>query len=464
MDSAPLSPADEGADGLEFSALLKRLRTRAGISQQTLAGRALISVQAVSALERGYRKAPYRDTLDRIANALALNAEVRSAFERAAERARASRRLDAASIAPEHNLPRQLTSFLGRDEVVAEIVAMTEIAPIVSVVGTGGAGKTRTAVAVGTNVLERFPQGVWFVDLAPLLAGQRVTDTIAGVLSVNEVPDRPLLDTLVAAIGQKRLLLILDNCEHVMLGVRSAASTILLSCPNVRILVTSREPLGISGERIYRIPPLAVPPVSVIDAEEALGYGAIALFVDRALAADPGFTVTIENVMPLVAICRRLDGLPLAIELAAARVMVLSPAQLAERLDRAFSVLNTGKESAPTRHQTMRAAIDWSYTLLSAQARLLFDRLSLFSGGLTLDAATEVCSDARIDSGDILDVLSSLVGRSLVTVDFSHGDARYHLLEVTRQYGLEMLEMRGERDAVAARHASAYLRLSGATR
>ena len=239
-----------------------------------------------------------------------------------------------------------------------------------------------------------------------------------------------------------------------------AASAILRSCPNVRILSTTREPLGVPGERIYRIPPLDVPPNDRISANEALAFGAIALFVDRALAADPGFSVSAANVAALVEICGRLDGLPLAIELAAARVMVLSPGQLAERLDRAFSLLGAGNETALTRHQTMRAAIDWSYTLLSSLSRLLFDRVCLFAGGFTLEAANSVCSDARIDSGDVLDLLSSLVGRSLVSVDFSHGDARYHLLEVTRQYGLEKLGIRGEHRAVAERHAATYLELA----
>ena len=182
MDSQGLDQTGDAEDGLDFAALLKRLRAHAGVSQQTLAARAFISVQAVSALERGYRKAPYRDTLERIANALALSAESRTAFERAAERARAARRLDALSAGPEHNLPRQLTSFLGRDDVVAEITALTEQAPLVSIVGTGGAGKTRAALAVGTSLLERFAQGVWFIDLAPLQASQRVSEAVAGVL------------------------------------------------------------------------------------------------------------------------------------------------------------------------------------------------------------------------------------------------------------------------------------------
>ena len=294
--------------------MLKRLRSRAGLSQQTLAGRALISVQAVSALERGYRKAPYRDTLERIAKALNLSPDAWAAFEEAATRARMARRSDQGLIVPQHNLPRQWTSFLGRDEVVSEIASMTERAPLVSIVGTGGAGKTRAAVAVGAQLLDRFVDGVWFVDLAPLIGPDLVTSAAANVIGVKELGDRPLVDALTASIGSRRMVLLLDNCEHVLSGVRVLASALLRACANVRLIATSREPLGDFRRARLSIPPLAVPSERDLPTEEALLYGAVALFVDRALAVDARFSIGPRDLEAIVEICRRLDGLPLAID------------------------------------------------------------------------------------------------------------------------------------------------------
>jgi predicted ATPase/transcriptional regulator with XRE-family HTH domain len=450
----------DAASSLDFPALLKRLRAEAGLSQQMLAGRALISVQAVSALERGYRKAPYRETLDRLADALALPADVRTKFEAAAARARGPRQPDPAYAAPAHNLPRRVTSFLGRDEVVAEIASLVVMAPLVTVVGTGGAGKTRAAIEVGVQLLDRFPNGVWFVEFAPLSDPALVVNMIAAVLGVQEQSGRPLLDTVVAYLEVKQLLLVLDNCEHVIGDVRRLAVSVLRTCPEVSILATSRETLNVAGERIYRIPPLAFPRDRATSARDAMSYGAVALFTDRALAADGRFVLSEENVAAVGEICRRLDGLPLAIELAAARVTVLSPRQLAQRLDHVFGILTGGSHSTLPRHQTMRALIDWSYGLLSSQARVLFDRLAIFAGGFTLDSAVAVCGDESLAADDILDLLSSLVDKSLVMADFSHVDARYHLLEATRQYALEKLTDRGERDSLAGRQALTYMKLA----
>lgn len=424
-----------------------------------LADRALISVQAVSALERGYRKVPYRKTLDRIADALALSPEARAALDLSARRARGSR-LAEHDRAPAHNLPRQLTSFFGRTAVVREIAGLLETAPLVSVVGTGGAGKTRVAVAVGTLLLNQFPDGVWFVDLAPLSNPTDVARALAGALHVQESTNSPLLETLISYLARKRALIVFDNCEHVISEARKVIGSLLRDCVNVALLVTSREQLSVIGERVYKIPSLAVPPRRAPAPEEALRYGAVELFVDRVRAADSRFTLTLENVGAVVEICRRLDGLPLAIELAAARCVVLSPQQICERLDRVFEVLTGEGRAALPRHQTMRAVIDWSYALLSSQARLLFDRLSIFAGGFTLETATDVCTDEDLPRGDVLELLSLLVTQSLVSVEFDRGAARYQLLEATRQYALEQLAERGERQVLARRHAQAFLRVA----
>ncbi len=450
--AASLADVETTAD---LATLLKTYRVRAGLSQQMLAERALISVQAVSALERGYRKVPYRNTLERIADALGLPSEARAALELSARRARGSR-IAEHDITPPNNLPRQLTSFLGRDEVIDEIAQLVETAALVSIVGTGGAGKTRLAVEAGARLLSRFPDGVWFVELAPLSDPSLVAHALASTLHVQESPQRPLLETLASYLARKRMLLIFDNCEHVIAQARSVIGSLLPESPTVSVIVTSREALTISGERVYRIPPLAVPPRGVLAPDEAMKYGAVALFADRVRAADSRFAVTPDNVEPVVEICRRLDGLPLALELAAARASVLSPSQICERLDRVFDLLTGKGASTLARHETMRAVIDWSYALLSSQARLLFDRVAIFVGGFTLETATAVCSDEKLPAEDVLELLSSLITQSLVMVDFARGDARYHLLEATRQYVLEKLSEHGERHTIAQRHASAF--------
>jgi predicted ATPase len=424
-----------------------------------LADRALISVQAVSALERGYRKVPYRKTLERLADALGLSDDARAALELSARRARGSRSPEY-ELPALHNLPRQLTSFVGRDDVVKEIAKLVTTAPLVSIVGTGGVGKTRAAIAVGMELLEGFPDGVCFVGLAPVRDALLVANTLAAALGVQESPNRPLLTTILGYLGNKKMLIVFDNCEHVIGQVRRAAASLLRDCADVSVIVTSREPLSMPGERVYRIPPLAVPSAKVGSPEEALTYGAVALFVDRVQAADGRFQVTAQNVAAVVEICRRLDGLPLALELAAARATVLSPWQIASRLDRVFDVLAGNGSVEVPRHQTMRAALDWSYALLSSQARILFNRLALFASGFTLETATAVCADEDLPAEDVLEALSALVAQSLVAADFTFEAARYRLLEVTRQYALERAVERGERASLSARHALAFLEVS----
>jgi predicted ATPase len=424
-----------------------------------LADKALVSVQAVSALERGYRKVPYPKTLERLADALALPADARAALEEAANRARGLR-FQEQEAAPTHNLPRQLTSFLGRDLVVREIRGLVKTAPLVSVVGTGGVGKTRVAIEVASQLLSEFPDGVWFTELAPLNDPELVAHALAGTLGVQESPRTPLLGTLIAHLSQKHALVVLDNCEHVIGQTRRVVGSLMRECSKVTFLTTSREALGVAGERVYRIPSLAVPEQRNIVPEDALKFGAVALFSERVRAADASFAVTRENIAPIIEICRRLDGLPLAIELAAARATVLSPQQIADRLDRIFDLLVPNDDGSVPRHQTMRAVIEWSYVLLSSQMRLLFDRLSIFASSFSIETATTVCADSTLAGEDLLELLSSLISRSMVMVDFSRGEARYHIIEATRQYALGKLSERGERQVISQRHALSCLQVA----
>lgn len=359
-----------------------------------------------------------------------------------------------------NNIPLQLTSFVGREQVLAEIKPMIEESRLVMLVGAGGVGKTRCAIQLATELLEGYDDGVWLADLAPISDPSLVTSTIARALNVQESPNRPLLDTLLAYLRRKQLLLIVDNCEHVIDEARHVAAAVLRECPAVHIVATSREPLNISGEEVYRMPSLGVPSnAEIISTKGTSPYGAVQLFVDRAVSSDKRFALTDENAPHVAEVCRRLDGIPLAIELAAARVKVLSPQQLAQKLDERFRVLTGGDRSALPRHQTMRALIDWSYDLLSDDERRLFRKLSIFAGGFTLETAA-VCSGSDVDKIFLLDLISSLVDKSLVQAEVRGDDTRYRLLESTRQYAREKLSDAGEEHMTAHAHAQAILALT----
>ncbi|HEY6326648.1 MAG TPA: tetratricopeptide repeat protein [Candidatus Cybelea sp.] len=360
-----------------------------------------------------------------------------------------------------NNLPLQITSFVGRDDDVREIKSLLQNDRLVTLVGAGGAGKTRCAIQAGAEVLDAFADGVWLVELAGISDPSLVASAIAQALSVRDSGNQPLLDTLLANLKPRRLLLILDNCEHVIDEARNVAGAILRACPDVRILATSRESLNTAGEHVFRLPSLAVPPADrTITAEAARPYGAVALFADRAAASDSRFELTDANAPFVAEISRRLDGIPLAIELAAARVKVLSPQQLLQKLDERFRVLTGGDRSALPRHQTMRALIDWSYDLLSEQERALFRKLAIFAGGFTLETAGAVCGDEALDEIAVLEMLTSLVDKSLVHAEPSGSVTRYRLLESTRQYAREKLAENREDGAVGRAHAAAFLDLA----
>ena len=358
-----------------------------------------------------------------------------------------------------NNLPLQVTAFVGRDEAIAEIIALLDKSRLVTLVGTGGVGKTRTALQVAADLLDGSGDGVWFVEFAPLAEPSLVAGAVATALGVAIVSDRPVLDAVLAYLRNRRLLLVLDNCEHVVEEAARVVDAIVHGCPQVKLLVTSREGLNVAGERVYRMPSLRVPPPEErLSAIDAAAYESVALFVDRAAAADGRFVLTDDNAPIVADICRRLDGIALAIELAAPRVKVLAVQQLAQRLDERFRILTGGSRSALPRQQTMRALIDWSYDLLSEPEKTIFRRVAVFAGGWTLEAASEICADDRIESWDVLELLSALVDKSLVTTELSGSHQRYRLLESMRQYAREHLTKASDAHAVMQRHATFYCR------
>jgi predicted ATPase len=357
-----------------------------------------------------------------------------------------------------NNLPIASTTFVGRERDVVEVKELLERHRLVTLVGAGGIGKTRLAVQVGTELLDRFRDGAWFADLAPIADSELVSSVIAQALGMSQQQGQPVDEAIPQWLKHKHLLLIFDNCEHVIETVAPIAAAILRTSPNVRIVATSRQGLNVDGEAGHRVPSLAVPEAAAgLKLDETLKYGAAALFVDRATAADSRFTLT-EDTAPIVAeICRRLDGIPLAIELAAARVKVLSMPHLAEGLKERFKLLTGGSRDALPRQKTLHALIDWSYDLLTPPEQLFFTRLGIFASGFALDAATSVCGGEGLDELDLLDLLGSLTDKSLVVADTSGEHERYRLLESTAAYALEKLRASGEHETLARRHA-AYFR------
>jgi predicted ATPase/DNA-binding CsgD family transcriptional regulator len=358
------------------------------------------------------------------------------------------------------NLPQHRSDLVGRETDIAKIVEMLGHSRLITLTGSGGIGKTRTALAIGQALQEATRDGVWFVELARIARAAAVADAVARTLSIRLSPAEPSLETLVAQLKHKSLLVIFDNCEHVIDEAAVVADGLLRDCTSLCILATSREPLRIAGERTFRLTPLRFPTsieAEGINAAQSVGYAAIQLFTQRAQAVDHEFTLGDDDAPSVAEICRRLDGIPLAIELAAARVNILPVRSLAAKLDRQLRLLTAGKRTALPRHQTMHALIDWSYDLLSVAEQRLFERLSVFSGGCALAQAAVVFSDEAADELVTLEVLSSLVDKSLVVTDLAASEPRYGLLQTFRQYAAEKLAARGESTDVAHLHATAYV-------
>ncbi|MGP6157138.1 MAG: ATP-binding protein [Vulcanimicrobiaceae bacterium] len=415
-----------------FGALLRRLRLAAGLAQETLAERARISVQAVSALERGVRRAPQRQTLLAIVEALDLDQSQRRELEAAAVRTPKPREAVGAFVhsagsrfAPgRHNLPASLNAFFGREPELEEVAAIFLTARLLTITGIGGIGKTRFGIALASGMAKRYDDGICFVELAPVADVALVPYAILEALSLREEGSRPIETTLIENLKDRSTLLFLDNCEHVGEACALLCRQLLQACPKLHILATSRTVLGIGGEVTYRLAPLGV-------------RDGVHLFVERARALSPSFTLTTADDALVASSVRRLDGIPLAIELAAARTKVMSLETLSARLDNRFRLLTGGERAALNRHQTLRAAIDWSYELLDDAERRLFARLAIFAGSWTLEAAEHICSGEGIDEGSVLDLLSNLVDKSLVQAEPQGDVTRFRYLETVRAYALE---------------------------
>jgi predicted ATPase/DNA-binding XRE family transcriptional regulator len=428
-----------------FGTLLRAYRIAAGVSQETLAERARLSVETISALERGARRSPYGDTVARLAAALALSDDERCALEGASIHPRAKAR-----TAVHHNIPLQTTRLVGRDEAVAAVTGLLADARLVTLTGAPGVGKTRLALAVAAGAAPSLPDGAWLVELAPIGNAAAVASAVGSAFGLRDQGTKRGALALAHYLRNKHLLLVLDNCEHVLAGCAELVSLLLQSCPGVRVLATSREPLRIHGEQCSRVASLSVP---ADDSADGLAFSDSAtLFVERAGNVDAAFTVRAGDAGAIATICRRLDGIPLALELAAARTRTIPMTRIASALDDRFRLLTHGERVALPRHQTLEALFGWSYELLSTEERMLFRRLGIFTGPWTFELAKDTCAGNAVAADAVLDLLQSLVDKSLVVADFER-PAPYRLLESSRAYARERLAEAGELESLTRRHA-----------
>jgi predicted ATPase/DNA-binding SARP family transcriptional activator len=357
-------------------------------------------------------------------------------------------------------LPLQLTSFVGREREIARVREVLARARLITLTGAGGSGKTRLALEVASQTAQSYPDGASWVDLVRASDPTQVSAAVATALGIREEPNRTPAESVIAFLQPRDALLILDNCEHVVDAAAALAEDLLRHCPCLRLIATSREALGIAGEVAWHVPALALPDGSTNQLDIVAEAEAVRLFIERARDAAPGFALTNANAPAVQRICRRLDGIPLALELAAARLRVLAPEQIATRLEEDFRLLASSSRTAIPRHRTLRATIDWSYALLTDHERFLLQRLSVFVRSFSLEAAEAVCAARSIGRDDILDLLSALVDKSLVLMDVSEGEARYHLLETVRQYAADRLAESAYDDDVREHHAKYFVHLA----
>jgi non-specific serine/threonine protein kinase len=453
----------------KFGDLLREYRRAAGLTQEELAERAGVSPRSISELERGGAHIPRRDTIGLLAQALGLDAPSREAFEALVEHRRKVRpvaetrreraRQPSASAPPptpgatsalaagQHNLPRSLTSFVGRERELRELGALLESAPLLTLVGAGGVGKTRLAHELARSRSGSFADGSWVVEVTELSDGVLLPGAVAEAVGLHDLHTRNLTGMLVSYLERKQLLLLLDNCEHLIDACAELVVHLLRACPDLQVLATSREPLAIPGEVTSLVLPLDL-------------ATATRLFLERAAAANHDLALTDQTEPAIARICVAVDGIPLALELAAARTRMLTIYQIAQRLDHDGALLAVTSRTAPPQHRTIRATIDWSHDLLGQQEQVLLRRLSIFAGGWSLEMAEQVCAGGGIPSSGVLDLLAQLVEKSMVLVDAHDGVGRYRLLEPIRQYALDRLEASGEGAEYRARHAAAMLALA----
>jgi predicted ATPase/DNA-binding XRE family transcriptional regulator len=454
------------SDTETFADLLRHSRIARGLTQEDLAEQSGLSVRAISNLERGINRAPRKDTLELLANALGLPPDERRRWERI--RRRGSVRAPSSAAASRDavlsqlvTLPSPLTTLIGRDQELKEVRRLLESHRLVTLTGPGGIGKTRVAIAAAQHIAGRYAGGVVFVDLAPVRDPTLVLPAIAAELGARASGERSLADSLILALRGRCLLLILDNVEHVVQAA-GEIGRLVRACPSLVVLATSRAPLRVSGEAEYLIKPLPLPhPAHETDVERLRGNPTVALFVERAQLVKSGFDLIPGNAEAIVSICQRLDGVPLAIELAAARLRSLSLQRVRERLERPLELLTGGARDLPDRQRTMRDTIQWSYDLLSPAEQALLRRVSVFAGGWTLDAAQAVVDPDGIRGTEILDGLASLVEQGLV-IQHERADetVRYRLLEPIREFGVEQLEQVEDAGSVRSSHAQAFLQLT----
>jgi predicted ATPase/transcriptional regulator with XRE-family HTH domain len=471
--------------GLQFGELLRQRRRAAGLTQEELAARAGLSARGIADLERGARRTPRRDTVALLIRALGGSPDDEAAFFAATRPAQSagapnppayveldadSERAEAAPPAQApHNLPAQLTHLLGRDEAVRAVVALLRRADLrlLMLTGPGGIGKTRLAIQVAAELLNDFADGVWFVRLSRLTDHALVVPTIAETLGLKEAGGQSIAEVLRIHLRQRRMALVLDNCEHVAAAAPDVAE-LLEASPALTVLATSRMPLRLRGEHVYSVSPLALPPAATVPdiaraPERLVDYPAAALFVERARAARPDFALTAANAPAVAEICARLDGLPLAIELAAVRVKLLPPSALLARMGQGLGFLTGGARDLAERQQALHSTIAWSEGLLSADERVLFRRLAVFAGGCTLQAAETVCAAPRGTTPlriDVLDGLTALVDQNLVQQRDEDGEPRFGMLHVIREYALDRLEASGEAEPLRRAHAAFMVALA----
>ena len=448
-----------------FGEWLRRRRKGMGLTQQQLAAKLHCSTIALKKIEAEERR-PSAQMVEGIAEILNIPLRERTSFLRFArgdwQSAPTVQIEDTPWRVPRTNLPIPSTSFIGREKEVEEIIQLVNKNRLVTLTGAGGVGKTRLAIQSSNKMQSNFKDGVGWVELAPLKKETLLLQAVAKGLAVREVPNQSLEETLTKFLYSKQLLMVLDNCEHLIAGCAKLVDRLLNSCPNLKILATSREALGLIREEVWPVPILSLPDaqrMSLIDL--LMQYEGIHLFVERASAAKSDFTLTEQNALSVAQVCQHLDGVPLAIELAAARVKMMSVGEIAKHLDDRFDLLTAGSRTAFPRHQTLRSAIDWSYDLLSQPERLFFSRISVFTGGFTLNAAKEIATGDGVSKTQVIHLLGQLINKSLVNVrarsEEPKSETRYEMLETIREYAREKLDEFGETEQVRQRYRDFFI-------